>query len=48
VADIARIVQDFAAVGYRGYLSLEEFGPGDDHEKVRGEGAYLRKLLGQL
>lgn len=48
VADIARIVQDFAAVGYRGYLSLEEFGPGDDHEKVRGEGAYLRQLLGEL
>ena len=46
VADIAQIVQDFVDVGYEGYLSLEEFGPGDDAEKLRGQGAYLRKLIG--
>jgi sugar phosphate isomerase/epimerase len=48
VADIPQIVRDFAAVGYRGCLSLEEFGLGDDGEKLRREGAYLRQLLGQL
>ena len=46
VADFPQIIQDFKDVGYRGYLSLEEFGPGDDDEKVREEGAYLRELMG--
>jgi len=44
VANIAQIVGDFQAVGYQGYLSLEDFGPGDDAEKVRGQGEYLRSL----
>ena len=26
-------------------LSLEEFGPGDDLEKLRDQGAYLRRLI---
>jgi len=47
VADIAQIVQDFQDVGYEGYLSLEEFGPGDDDEKLKEQGGYLRKLLGR-
>ena len=46
VADIPQLVQDFKDVGYEGYLSLEEFGPGDDAEKLGGQGAYLRKLIG--
>ena len=46
VADIAQIVQDLKDVGYGGYVSLEEFGPGDDQDKVREQGEYLRKLLG--
>ncbi|MFC1526044.1 sugar phosphate isomerase/epimerase family protein [Candidatus Latescibacterota bacterium] len=46
VANIPQIVQDFADLGYTGCLSLEEFGPGDDEAKLRGQGAYLRQLLG--
>jgi sugar phosphate isomerase/epimerase len=46
VAGISQIVQDFKAVGYKGYLSLEDFGPGEDGAKVRDQGAYLRQLIG--
>lgn len=45
LADIPRIIQDLKDVGYTGYVSLEEFGPGDDEEKVAGQGAYLRHLI---
>lgn len=45
VADIPQIVQDLQDVGYKGHLSLEEFGTGDDAEKLKGEGAYLRSLM---
>ena len=45
IANIAQIVGDLQAVGYRGYLSLEDFGPGADDDKVRDQGAYLRSLL---
>ena len=45
VADIPQIVQDLRDIGYDGYLSLEEFGPGDDEEKVVREAAYLHRLL---
>ena len=45
IADIARIVSDFKDVGYSGYLSLEDFGPGEDDAKVGEQGAYLRRLL---
>ena len=45
IADIAGIVRDFKDVGYAGYLSLEDFGPGDDDAKVGEQGAYLRRLL---
>ena len=44
VADIPQIVQDLRDVGYGGYVSLEEFGPGDDGEKIAAQGAYLRAL----
>jgi sugar phosphate isomerase/epimerase len=45
IADIPQIVQDFKDVGYAGYLSLEDFGPGDDEAKLREQTAYLRKLI---
>lgn len=45
VADVPQIIGDLQAVGYDGYVSLEEFGPGDDEEKIRAHGAYLRHLI---
>ena len=45
VANIAQIIQDLKDVTYQGYLSLEEFGPGDDEAKIRDQGAYLQKLI---
>ncbi|MDA0335991.1 MAG: sugar phosphate isomerase/epimerase, partial [bacterium] len=45
VANIPQIIQDLKDVGYDGYVSLEEFGSGDDDEKVSGQGAYLRHLI---
>ena len=45
VANIPQIIGDLKAVEYAGALSLEEFGPGDDHEKVKESGTYLRLLL---
>ena len=45
VADIAQIVQDLKDVGYASFLSLEEFGPGDDDRKVEEQGTYLRGLM---
>jgi sugar phosphate isomerase/epimerase len=45
VADVPQILADFKAVGYQGCLSLEDFGPGEDDEKVEGQGRYLRRLL---
>ncbi len=45
VANIPQIIADLKHVGYRGAISLEEFGPGDDAEKLQEEGAYLRLLL---
>jgi len=44
LADIAQIVADLRAVGYQGFLSLEDFGPGEDWEKIQQQGAYLRSL----
>lgn len=46
MADIPQIIQDLKDVGYQGYISLEEFGPGDDEEKISNEGAYLKELIG--
>jgi sugar phosphate isomerase/epimerase len=46
VANIPQIIQDLKDVNYTGYISLEEFGPGDDDEKVRDQGAYLQRLIG--
>ena len=45
LAPIAQIVADLEAVDYNGCLSLEEFGPGDDDDKVNRQGAYLRSLM---
>ena len=45
VADIPQIIQDLHDVGYKGYMSLEEFGPGDDETKIAEQGAYLRQLI---
>lgn len=45
VADIPQIIADLKAVGYSGALSLEEFGPREDADKVQEDGAYLRTLL---
>lgn len=45
IADVGQIVRDFKDVGYAGYLSLEDFGPGDDDAKLGEQGAYLRRLL---
>ena len=45
IADIAQVVGDLQAVGYEVCLSLEDFSPGDDDDKVREQGAYLRSLI---
>ncbi len=45
VANIPQIIQDLKDVNYSGYLSLEEFGPGDDDVKVREQGAYVQRLI---
>ena len=45
VADIPQIIQDLKDVGYGGYLSLEDFAPGDDAHKIKDQGAYLRTLI---
>ncbi|MDE2888377.1 MAG: sugar phosphate isomerase/epimerase [Gemmatimonadota bacterium] len=45
IADVGQIVRDFKAVGYSGYLSLEDFGPGDDDTKLGEQGNYIRRLL---
>ena len=42
LADIPQIIDDLKAVGYGGYISLEEFGPGDDDDKG-GSVAVARK-----
>jgi len=46
IANIPQIIEDFKAVGYQGYLSLEDFGPGEDDTKIRDQGAYLQELWG--
>ena len=46
IADVAQIVGDLNAVGFEGHISLEDFGPGEDDDKVRDQGAYLRELIG--
>lgn len=45
MANIPQIIQDLKDVNYDGYISLEEFGPGDDETKISEQGAYLRKLI---
>ena len=45
VADIPQIIQDLKDVGYTGHISLEEFGPGDDDQKLSEQGTYLRQLI---
>ena len=45
VADLAQIVGDLKSIGYGGCLSLEEFGPGDDGEKIASQGAWIRRWM---
>jgi len=45
VADIPAILGDFRHVGYGGWLSLEDFSPGDDLAKIRDQAAWLSALL---
>ena len=45
LVDIPQLIADLKAVGYEGALSLEDFAPGDDVEKVKEQGAYLRSQL---
>ena len=45
IADVGQIIRDFKDVGYAGYLSLEDFGPGGDDTKLGEQGEYLRRLL---
>ncbi|MEM7132004.1 MAG: sugar phosphate isomerase/epimerase [Chloroflexota bacterium] len=45
VADIPQIVDDLKSVNYQGAISLEEFGPGEDEDKLKEDGGYLRLLL---
>ena len=45
IADVGQIIRDFKDVGYAGYVSLEDFGPGDDDTKLGEQGEYLRRLL---
>ena len=45
VANIPEIIEDLKSVGYSGYISLEDFSPGDDDEKVCDQGAYLQRLI---
>jgi len=44
VADIPGILEDFRHVGYAGWLSLEDFSPGEDLQKIRDQGAWLQSL----
>ena len=43
--DVPDIIACFKKAGYKGYLSLEEFGPDGDEAKVRDQGDYLKKLI---
>jgi len=45
VADIPQIIADLKAVGYSGYISLEDFSPREDADKIKGQGDYLRQLM---
>ena len=45
VANIPQIIEDLKSVGYTGFLSLEEFGPGEAEDKIKDQGAYLQELI---
>jgi len=45
IADIPQIIQDLKDLGYANYISLEQFGPGDDDKKIGEQGAYLGQLI---
>lgn len=45
VADIPAIINDFNRFKYDGWLSLEDFSPGDDFQKIRTQGQYLSSLI---
>jgi len=45
LAPIGQIIADLKAIEYDQYVSLEDFGPGDDEDKIRQQGAHLRRLI---
>ncbi len=45
VADIPAIINDFNRFKYDGWLSLEDFSPGDDFQKIKAQGQYLSSLI---
>jgi sugar phosphate isomerase/epimerase len=47
VANIAQIIGDLKSVGYKGYISLEDFSPARDEDKLRDQGVYLQTLIRQ-
>jgi sugar phosphate isomerase/epimerase len=48
IADVPAILADLKRFGYAGFLSLEDFSPGDDETKLREQGAWLKGLLARL
>ena len=46
IANIPQVVADLHAVGYDGYLAIEDFSARDPDLKLRQGTAYLRRLLG--
>ena len=45
IADIPRVIADLRAVGYAGYLSIEDFSARDADTRLGEGSAYLRRLL---
>ena len=45
IADIPQVIADLRAVGYAGYLSIEDFSARDADTRLGEGGAYLRRLL---
>lgn len=45
IANVPVLLSELSRAGYGGWISLEDFGPSTDEEKVRGEGGWLRELL---
>jgi len=48
IVNWSEVLSDLRAVGYDGYLSLEDFGPDSPETKVKQDFAYLSKLLSEV